>query len=58
MLLGKKQTSKGKFNTKLKERVKMVVKPRLGKKVVWYANKKGAYLYGSKAMSKYYSAHH
>ena len=28
------------------------------KKVVWYANKKGAYLYGSKALKKYYSAHY
>ena len=28
------------------------------KKVVWFANKKGAYLYGSKALKKYYSAHY
>ena len=28
------------------------------KKVVWFANKKGAYLYGSKALEKYYASHY
>lgn len=28
------------------------------KEVVWFANKKGAYLYGTEALDKYYAGHH
>ena len=55
----KTKLEEGEFNYKIERRGETWIS-RLdwAKKVVWYANKKGAYLYGSKAMSKYYSAHH
>ena len=50
---------KGKFNYRIERKSeKWLSNLDWAKKVVWYANKKGAYLYGSMAMSKYYSAHH
>ncbi|MAZ46797.1 MAG: hypothetical protein CMM98_04400 [Rickettsiales bacterium] len=50
---------KGIFNYRINRKSeKWISNLDWAKKVVWYANKKGAYLYGSKAMSKYYSAHH
>ncbi len=60
VLVGRKtKLEEGEFNYKIERRGETWIS-RLdwAKKVVWYANKKGAYLYGSKAMSKYYSAHH
>ena len=60
VLVGKKtKLQKGKFNYRIERKSeKWLSNQDWAKKVVWYANKKGAYLYGSKAMSKYYSAHH
>jgi radical SAM superfamily enzyme YgiQ (UPF0313 family) len=60
VLVGKQtKLKKGKFNYRIERKSeKWLSNQDWAKKVVWYANKKGAYLYGSKAMSKYYSAHH
>ena len=60
VLVGKKtKLQQGEFNYKIERKDETwVSNSDWAKKVVWYANKKGAYLYGSKAMSKYYSAHH
>ena len=60
VLTGKQtKLQKGKFNYRIERKSeKWFSNQDWAKKVVWYANKKGAYLYGSKAMSKYYSAHH
>ncbi len=60
VLTGKKtKLRKGKFNYRIERKSeKWFSNQDWAKRVVWYANKKGAYLYGSKAMSKYYSAHH
>ena len=60
VLLGKQtKLQKGKFNYRIERKSeKWLSNQDWAKKVVWYANKKGAYLYGSKAMTKYYSAHH
>ncbi len=50
---------KSKFNYLIdRESEKWVNDLDWAKKVVWFANKKGAYLYGSKALEKYYSAHY
>ena len=60
VLTGKQtKLQRGKFNYRIERKnEKWLSNQDWAKKVVWYANKKGAYLYGSKALSKYYSAHH
>ena len=60
VLVGKKvKLQKGKFNYRIERKSeRWFSNLDWAKRVVWYANKKGAYLYGSKAISKYYSGHH
>lgn len=51
--------TKGSFNYKIdRKREQWNDDLDWAKKVVWFANKKGAYLFGSKALKKYYSAHY